>query len=208
MREKFTKEKIQIFILFIFIILFLVLIFLSFFNTQTNSINDPQKSELLTDETFTILPVEDNKKVILGANNQINLKENYIINTIYKNASLFDCENNENCIVYEIMKDESIYYISDQPFVFSSKSVGTTESEIVLTLKGGDSQLNTKLISVSNREFESPIATVTKDTQIPEQVYGCLESKICVNSGIMSSTISENAVELSGFIDFLNSIQQ
>lgn len=207
MRESITKEKIQIFILFIFIILFLLLIFLSFFNTQTNKINDSQKAEFLTDETFTILPVEDNKKVSLGENNQINLKEEYFINTIFKNNSLFNCENNENCIVYEIMKDESIYYISDQQFIFTSKSVGTTESEIVLALKNGDTQLNTKMISVSNREFESPVATVTKDTQIPEQVYGCFENKTCVNSGLLSSTISENAVELSNFIEFLNSIQ-
>lgn len=205
MQEKFIKEKIQFGILFIFLALFLILVLISLFGSNQNQSSNTQKVVKTSEETFTILPVEDNKKIILGENT-INLDDNYYVNTIYKKASLFVCSGDEDCKVYEITKGDTKFYLSDKGFTFTSEVNGLTDSEIVLTLDRGDTILNTKMMFVTNREFESPIASVTQDTQIPLQVYGCVEDNICVNSGIMSSNISENAVHLSDFIEFINSI--
>lgn len=204
--NKIKQEKIQVVIVFIFIILFLILLFASLLNQSERNVPIVQDNST-QEASENILPVDDSKKIIVN-NFEINLEEKYTVNTIYKNSQRFVCAvRSPDCIVYEVISGEDYFYLSSSEFTVKD-SLATEEAELVLDLENLEFIAKSKMMMVSTREFDSPEARVLEDFSLPRQVYGCVENKFCFNGGIFSESISENGIQLSNLISFINSIKQ
>lgn len=199
------QEKIQVAIAFVFILLFLILLFSSLVNQGTAKNANTFKNITTQEKGEEILPVGDSGKFTIN-NSEVSLNENYRVNTIYKDSERFVCTvKDSSCIVYEVISGSNYFYLSDKEFI-TKDSLRTDESELVLNLNEFELIAKAKMMLVTTREFDSPIAKINEDMSLPRQVYSCVDTKYCFNSGLFNESIADNGIQLSGLIEFLNSI--
>lgn len=184
-----------------------VIFILSNSNTQLNNSNTEDNAALEeSEDSINVLEVTDKESTVI-AGKKITFNENFFINTTAQanRVSGISCGSagNETCIINFITNGVDTYYISTplEPVASDGliRDLDTVES---ISIKDNTIFLKYAKIFYVNDEGSS-----IKDKYTVSQIYGCIESGICVGSGFLDNSSDQaNAESVIRFEQFLKSI--
>jgi hypothetical protein len=203
MNSKLITKLIPVIIV---IIVIAGVIFLMLRNGQSSTVNNDSISNIQTDvEKIKILPIESLTELKL-ADSKITFNSAYFINTLAqgRDFEVVTCGTNDqqSCVLAFVTDGVDTYYISTPFEPIASNSV--TVEPIAKSFNYKDSELFFKnnIIESFNED-----GTKVEGSDMTAQMYGCLNTKICIGSGLIELTNKEsNNAKTSKFIDFVNSI--
>lgn len=208
--EKLSKIGIPLLIVII-IILGVIFILTRQGMMQTGSESDQLQNDIdeiiaIENENLVPLDVRNNTEIKI-ADKTITFKDSFLVNSAAQatRVSGIECRspNTGACIFNFLTDGNSTFYITtpSEPIAFDGfdKSNDTTQ---ILNTPYGDVFLNYRFLTVYPENPEDEI-----DVTLIRQVYGCVQTNICVGSGLLNIDDPDvNASQVAEFEDFVKSL--
>lgn len=221
MDRKLLVKRLEIilgvFLIVVVVIGILILVFRSMPVNLTELTNSNE--ELLPgipadpNEMIKFLDISGQKEFTI-ANKKAILPGDDIVNSAYNNTSLseFVCKNStsSDCTIYEISDQGRLFYMA-APIELRIKeptSASTVKKKLVIA--GQEVEL-----SYTQRKFYNVVTNdsgeVTSTTEDPtltniEEIYGCLSTDICFNSGRLPNEKTTNDAAVAAFEQFVQAV--
>lgn len=215
------KEKDQIIIavigLVLIIIAVLVAIFFRDFTTTFNQeVIDAQSKELLLKANPQIIDaskqiniqspgfIEFSSQTIL-LNNGWQVKEGRLGKEVF---GIICKSQTKDCPVFIIAKDEFEFYLSNQSINYNRKNIEgiTYKDGYIVTTFAGDLNFSyyNSLVYVPDVSAQGGVVS----SEILTELKGCINSSLCLTSGLLSTDKEENNKYLDAFKELLISINE
>ncbi|MFS8131434.1 MAG: hypothetical protein ACMG57_05680 [Candidatus Dojkabacteria bacterium] len=148
------------------------------------------------------------------ANKKASLPGDDIVNSAYNNTSLteFVCKNDtsSDCTIYEIADSGTTFYMAAPIELKLKEPTSSASVKKKLVISGEEVELTYTQRKFYNSETNDngEIISTTEDTSLTsiEEIYGCLSSNICFNSGRLPNEKSTNDTAVAAFEQFVQAV--
>ena len=214
MNRKLLITRLEIiFAVVLIVIIAIGIVFFTFRAIPSFQNNPEELNGSPTAEQIRFLDITDQKEFSI-ASKRVILPENGLVLAAYNNTSSsgFTCQTelSDDCTIYDISIDGRLFHMS-APLVLKLKDV-TSVSEIKKTLVVAGEEVE---FTYTQRKYVRPTlddeGVVEIIEQLPEltnieEIYGCLKSGICFNSGRLTDDKATNDIDVTAFEKFVQSV--
>lgn len=196
MKQTFLKNSTSILIFAAVVLLALFLVFRGLLNTYSTSVSQPP----ISNSVYKLIEVNNDSQIPCGTK-QCSLPNGWKINTIIANSlpNGVACTL-EPCTVFSVTNGKHEFFFSNQELK------DTSASSDAFTSKTYNLNPETVLTALYYKQFLEEGGKLREvDSRDIKEMYGCLDSFLCVTTGIIKPN---TAVELfSEFTKLLNGIE-